>query len=91
MTAQDIANIRIAEVIRDSPFPLRNYLHDPAESRRLIQWALKQNDDFFAAFTKNLRAWNALPARFTSSDLAQCDLHPFAVGMAFYATVRQSE
>lgn len=91
MTTQDIANIRIAEVIRDSPFPLRNYLHDPAESRRLIQWVLKQNEDFFAVFTRNLRRWNALPARFTSADLAQCDLHPFAVGMAFLATVRQPE
>lgn len=93
MTTQDIANIRIAKAIGDSPFPLRNYLHDPAESRRLIQWVLEQNEDFFAVFTKNLRDWQALPLppSLTSGNLAQCNLHPFAVGMAFHATIQQIE
>jgi hypothetical protein len=71
---------------------LQHPLDESAAFCRIVQVVAQwKRAVFFAAFTKNLRVWNALPARFTSADLAQCDLHPFAVGIAFYATVRQSE
>ena len=52
MTAQDIANIRIAEVIKDSPFPLRNYLRPGRKPPPYPMGYQNKTTTFFAAFTK---------------------------------------
>ena len=78
----DIANIRIAEVIKDSPFPMRNCLRRSGRKPPPYPMGTKQNDDFLPRSRKTC-AYGTLSHVSRPADLAQRDLHPFAVGMAF--------